>query len=188
MNKELIICVGISGSGKSTWTTEYVKNNPGYLRINRDDIRKTLVGNLTPDYYKQKNLSDIENLINTLEYSMFWAISRKFEGVIIDNTNLKSNYINKWVEAVDNFNQIMESSEAPQVCRVKFKLFDCTVDIAKERVYMRERGLQKVLCNILLHKERWSKDETLKYIDKQYNDYQLIKKTILEKYPTQILE
>lgn len=42
----VIITVGISGSGKSTWSTNFIKENPKYLRLNRDDIRKTLVGDL----------------------------------------------------------------------------------------------------------------------------------------------
>lgn len=51
--KKLIILVGISGSGKSTWATEYIQKNPDTLRINRDDIRKSLVGTLK-NYYPRR--------------------------------------------------------------------------------------------------------------------------------------
>ena len=66
MKSEVIINVGISGAGKSTWTTQFIKENPNYLRINRDDIRKTLVGDLN-GYYERKDLNRIETSINFIE-------------------------------------------------------------------------------------------------------------------------
>ena len=32
---EVIICVGISGSGKSSWCTQQLRTNKLYLRINK---------------------------------------------------------------------------------------------------------------------------------------------------------
>ena len=39
MKKKVLILIGIPGSGKSTWSTEFVKENKDWVRINRDDFR-----------------------------------------------------------------------------------------------------------------------------------------------------
>lgn len=39
-----IITIGISASGKTTWATEFVENNRGWMIISRDDIRAELMG------------------------------------------------------------------------------------------------------------------------------------------------
>ena len=41
---ELLILVGIPGSGKSTFAKELVKTNNKYVRVNRDDMRQMLKG------------------------------------------------------------------------------------------------------------------------------------------------
>lgn len=42
MKKKVIICKGLSGSGKSTFSNEYKRNNPNVLIVTKDDIRKTM--------------------------------------------------------------------------------------------------------------------------------------------------
>lgn len=39
MTRNIIITRGLSGSGKTTWSKGFVKKNPTYKRINRDDLR-----------------------------------------------------------------------------------------------------------------------------------------------------
>ncbi len=41
---KIIITRGIPGSGKTTWAKNFVKNNPNYIRISRDDLRSILIG------------------------------------------------------------------------------------------------------------------------------------------------
>jgi predicted kinase len=36
----LLILQGPPASGKSTWAKEFVKNNPWYIRVCRDDLRR----------------------------------------------------------------------------------------------------------------------------------------------------
>jgi len=176
MDKEIIICVGISGSGKSTWTTKFLKENHNYLRISRDDIRKTLVGDLN-GYYQRSDLNDIERFINKIETDLYTSINYNHRNIIIDNTNLKIQYINKWIDlAEDDYYDI------------KFKLFNVELDEAKHRVHIRE----KVGNNNLLYAQTYvydeaQKDLSLQYIDKQYKDYQLIKEYILKHYKEKII-
>lgn len=171
MNKEIIICVGCSGAGKSSWTTQFIKDNPNYLRINRDSIRLTLVGDLD-GYYQRKDLNSIEMLVNQVEESLFYKIYNNAEyNLILDNTHLKQSYINRWFK-------IFEDYELATTERVnfKFKLFDIELEEAKDRVACRDFPIDIDL-----------NDLALSYIDKQYQDYQNIKAWLLNNYKDKII-
>jgi predicted kinase len=43
-NLKVILTVGLPASGKSTWSTNFVKENPLYCRVSRDDFRYMLSG------------------------------------------------------------------------------------------------------------------------------------------------
>lgn len=63
--QQVIINVGVSGAGKTTWSTQYMKKNIGNYRINRDSIRLQLVGTLD-DYYQRKDLNYLEKLVTEI--------------------------------------------------------------------------------------------------------------------------
>jgi predicted kinase len=161
MKKEIIILVGISGSGKTTFASNFMKENLNYLRVNRDDIRKTLVGNLN-GYYQRKDLNELEQLVTELEESMSDVLLCN-DNIIIDNTNLKQRYINKWIKY---------SQDTDIYHNLKFKLFDISLEESQRRVCKRES----------LHNF-----EDLNYIEKQYNDYQEIKKWLISNYKDKII-
>jgi adenylate kinase family enzyme len=188
MDKEIIICVGISGSGKSTWTTKFLKENHNFLRINRDDIRKTLVGDLN-GYYQRSDLNKIEEVINYMETKFFHDIWGMNKYPIIDNTNLKEKYINKWITNVNQYNSARALGFYPNspVLDFKFKLFDIELEEARFRVHIRETGRERVLYNAVIQQEKAMNDKSLDYIDKQYKDYQLIKEYILKHYKEKII-
>ena len=163
MNQQIIINIGVSGSGKTTWSTEYIKNNPNTFRVNRDDIRKTLKGDLV-DYYKQSGLelSSIEDLVSIIENNMIKTILLKRYNVIIDNTNLGSRYINNWIELTNNFVSPVD---------IKFKIFDeVDKEVLKQRIRHREGEFAYT-----------------EYIDKQLIQYKVISDYIKKTYPNQIL-
>jgi hypothetical protein len=102
--QEIIFNVGVSGSGKTTRTIDFIRNNPNYLRINRDDIRKTLVGDLM-GYYNRKDLNTIESIVTKLENNIGeLALLRKYS-LIVDNTNLSIKTINEKLKIIENFNK-----------------------------------------------------------------------------------
>lgn len=171
--KEVIICIGISGSGKSTWTTKFIKENSNYLRINRDDIRKTLVCNLD-GYYQRRDLNTIETKVNHIEDFLFdniWGINKY---PIIDNTNLKQSYIYNWIFKVNEYNSQKAQGLYPDspILDFKFKLFDISLEDAERRVAKRE-NMQTF--------------EDLNYITKQFEQYKQIKQWILNNYNDKII-
>jgi predicted kinase len=82
---EVLVLVGIPGSGKSTWAKDFVSNNSDWIRVNRDDFRDMLK---TSQTCENKIEDMITGLVNDVISS---SLSRKLN-VIVDNTNLKVKY------------------------------------------------------------------------------------------------
>lgn len=172
MNIKVVICAGVSGSGKTTWSTQFIKENSDYLRINRDGLRYTLTGD-TVSYYQREDINKSEAIINHLESQLFLAYTNNKYNIIIDNTNLTQKYINKWFRLAqlnkDKYNA--ENPDNPIDYDIQFKFFDCEVSRAKLRVTHRD-----------------TPPYSLDYIDKQYNQYIDIKKWILDNHSDKIIE
>lgn len=169
----VIICVGISGSGKSTWAKEFVKNNHNYLRVNRDDIRRVLVGDLV-SYYTREDVNILEGIVSSIQNQSIDRIRYKEYNLIIDNTHLRIEYIKFIIDYIG------------PGCTVQFKLFDCDLNVAKNRVM--ERDIWKIAEDKYGQNTHDLTDEPqVVYIDKQYKQYQSIKKWLLEVYPDKII-
>lgn len=157
MKKQTIICcVGISGSGKSTWATEMCKNYDYIRRINRDDLRKQLVGALE-DYYKREDLWKLEeDITKIINLQIDFLLNQGYD-LILDNTNLSLKYINELRLTYE------------KVANIEIKIFSCDLETAKRRILRRE-------FNCATNDEIIT-DKRVDYISKQYNNYQkLIKK------------
>jgi predicted kinase len=141
MNQEILVLVGPSGSGKSTFAVEYIKNNPKTIRVNRDDIRKQIVGELKQDYYNKSNLKELENIVTDIQHQNIRHSLLQGYSVIIDNTHLKSNYIQ---DIVDKYNHLAD---------IKLKLF----------------VLDEINCKIRVSNRDSITDTS--YIDKQVRDF-----------------
>lgn len=167
---KVIINVGVSGSGKSTWSTEYLKKTPNTVRINRDDIRKMLFGTLE-DYYSRKDLSYREGVVSEVEELLFVHALGKKQDIIVDNTNLKTTYVRKWTDFILGWNKNILEDEKPY--EVKFAIFsNRDVDDLIQKVEKRD--------NILLAK----KDN---YIHKQYDSFWKIQDWVLNTYPNDVI-
>lgn len=120
--KKLIvkILIGVPASGKSTWSKEFVRKNPSWVRINRDDYRFMLRNEPTCE-------PKIEDMITGLFYGAVDAALSKKLNVIVDNTNLKRRYIDEMVEYVQ------------YRADVEFMVFDVSLEEAIERDKKREK-------------------------------------------------
>ena len=117
--KKVIILIGIPASGKTTWSLEFIKNNPDYVRIGRDAYRLMLRNEL---FCEPK----IEDLISKLLISSVHKALMKNFNVIIDNTNLKQKYITEFIE------------EFKYDADIDYHVFDISVDNAIERDKLRD--------------------------------------------------
>ena len=165
----VIITIGISGSGKSTWSTQFIKDNANYVRCNRDDIRRVLVGDLV-SYYTRKDVNRLEDIVTGFQYEAIRDIIDSYNyNIIIDNTNLRKKYIQDVINEFEDY------------CTIQFKLFDCDLLEAKNRVAKRDN------YPLSFDENHVYICPAVDYIDKQYQQYQSIKKWILEKYPNNII-
>lgn len=118
-NLKILILIGIPASGKSTWSKDYVRNNPNYVRVNRDDFRSML---------KNSQLCEnkIEDMITGLVENVIAECLGKKLNVIVDNTHLQLRYINAIIE---KFQYIAD---------IDYRVFDISLDKAIERDNNRE--------------------------------------------------
>lgn len=124
MEKELevIINIGVPASGKSTFTDAFIKKNPGWVKVSRDDFRYMLKG---VGFCEPKVEKMITYLVNQ---TIITALSNKFN-VIVDNTNLKISSINEIKNLVKEY------------ASVRYMVFDVPLKTLLERDAIRERSV-----------------------------------------------
>jgi predicted kinase len=120
--KKVMILTGLSGSGKSTFARQFCKDNPNWLRVNRDDLRRSLLPVSLPEYWQtwpddQKNR--IENLVNALQQTAIIEGLRQGWNVLIDNTNLRLSYINEFRKLLNAHSDAVE---------INYRLIDVPVN------------------------------------------------------------
>lgn len=78
---DLIICQGLPGSGKSTWSRSWVEEFPkSRVRVNRDEIRHQLGPYWIPTR---------EKLVTDIETNIILCGLRRGYNVVVDATNLR---------------------------------------------------------------------------------------------------
>lgn len=127
--QQVLIVTGISGSGKSTFAKQFVQDHPNWLRVNRDDLRKSLIPVSLNEYWKweEKQISRIEMLVSELQKAAVQEALRRGWNVLIDNTHLKQRYINELLKLTEEF-----------AVEVRFKLLEVPLEEAIERDRQRE--------------------------------------------------
>ncbi|MBD2753557.1 phosphatase domain-containing protein [Spirosoma validum] len=125
--KKVMILTGLSGSGKSTFARRFCVENSNWIRINRDDLRRSLLPVSLPEYWgtwpdHEKNR--LENLVNELQKTAILdGLSRGWH-VLIDNTNLKLSYINEFRKLV---------TAHVDTAEIQYKLIDVPIDECIQR-------------------------------------------------------
>lgn len=107
MTQVLKILSGLPASGKSTYATKWVADDPeNRVRINWDDMRAANAAWIPGKFHR-----DLENLIQA---QSFWEAEnalRAGKSVIVDNTNLTEKAKNKWRRLGENFRVTIEEQE-----------------------------------------------------------------------------
>lgn len=119
-DKNIIITIGLPGSGKTTWCKTFLKQNADYVKIERDDLRFGL---------KDIPIGDrkFETLITKLQYQMVHtALNSKFN-VILSDTNCNKKYLEAFL------------NEFKYKANITFKIFDTPIETCIDRDSKRER-------------------------------------------------
>jgi predicted kinase len=113
-NLKILIYIGIPASGKSTAAKEFLRNNPDWARVSRDDFRLMLRN-------EQMCEPKVEDLITKLvNQAITKALTRKLN-VIVDATNVREKYINEFIETFK------------YMADIDYRVFDISLDKAIER-------------------------------------------------------
>lgn len=123
--KKCILTIGVSGSGKTTWAEQFIKDNPTWININRDELRHQFVKD---EYGKEFSWKAWKRKDEKVIYDIWWdkineAVANKYiEGIIISDTNLSSSTRNKLFNFFQTAGFVVE-----------FKLFNIDFETAVER-------------------------------------------------------
>jgi predicted kinase len=118
--RKVLINIGLPGSGKTTWSKDFVSKNPDWVRVGRDDFRFMLKDSPILDPKGEKMLNDL--MTQTTRKALLSGYN-----VVLDNTHCKLKYIN---EAVASVNDLAD---------VDFRYFDVPMTTCIERDKLREK-------------------------------------------------
>jgi predicted kinase len=140
MNK-LILALGISGSGKTTWAKQWVKEDPiRRVRLNYDDIRCMLGEYWVPEREPLVKYIFDKSLVEAMELGY---------DIVIDNmSNLNSKHQAEYAKLVESHNDVYTQSQY----EIEHKWFITSVDVCIERDKNREVSVgEKVI------RQQWRK-------------------------------
>lgn len=122
--QQVLIITGISGSGKSTFAKQFCNENPNWLRINRDELRKSILTINLNEYWQGDNnfKQRVEALVNEMQNTTMRHALKRGWNVVIDNTHVKLAYINQLIKQLSDFE-----------IEIRFKLIDTPLEESIER-------------------------------------------------------
>ena len=128
--KQIILCVGVPCSGKSTWTNKILKdglNKENYFLISRDKIRQSLIGDKGNVEYWENYAAQIEETIIPIELFQLENLLTKGVNVIVDDTHSKIVDLERIIELAYFYDY-----------KVKIKIFEIDLLTSKERIKKRD--------------------------------------------------
>lgn len=93
---KLVCCIGVSGSGKSTYAKELLESGDCWWEINRDYFRFQEFCNGVEDWSKYKFTKERENTVTALCEERFLLATGFGVNIVVSNTNLNQKDIDYW--------------------------------------------------------------------------------------------
>lgn len=133
VNRKVLLNIGIPGSGKSTWTDEFLAKNPDWMKVGRDDFRFMLRNQPFLDFKAENMVSDM--VIKSARKALLTGYN-----VIIDNTNCKLSYINSFISSLND------------LADIDYRYFDTPLKTCIERDALREKKVGETIIK-KMHKD-----------------------------------
>lgn len=143
-----LLCVGISASGKTTFTEEFVKQRPWFVNINRDDIRFERLCNGERGWGKYKfNRKNEAKVSEFVSEKLAYAVHNE-KSVVISDTNLNPKHREALINRLEEYGY-----------EVEIKTFPVTLEEAWKRDAQRVNGVGQAV--IYRQWQQWNE-----YIDR----------------------
>lgn len=87
-DRQILLCVGPPANGKSTWSKDFVKNNENWIRVNRDDLLRSIwIGYKRRPKFKEIHEIELDIARDALECGF---------NVVVDDTNMNIDIVKAW--------------------------------------------------------------------------------------------
>ncbi len=135
--QHVLVLIGVSGSGKSTFAYQFLHQNPSYLRLNRDDLRRTLSGVSLREYWQweEARKNRLERVVTAMERAALRSALTGGWNVVLDNTHLRRQYLEEITTLVGR----TATNERP--VDISFRVIDVPLETAIERDRLRPEGI-----------------------------------------------
>lgn len=94
----LICCIGLPGSGKTSWAKQYIADHSGWVRVNKDDIRLQL----KHQGWKWSQLAENQTVVPERDRQIRTALGAGYS-VISDDTNLAPKHLYALQDLADEY-------------------------------------------------------------------------------------
>lgn len=125
--KEILMLIGIPGSGKSTFSKKFIEDQKElgkkWTRVNRDSIRAMLG---YPS--SESEVLAYENAVTKIEDESIRAAIEAGYNVVVDSTNVQLKFIKEFID------------EFKTVANISFHIMETPIDVCIERNAEREEG------------------------------------------------
>lgn len=127
--QKIILLKGLPASGKSTAAKAWIKLNPEFERINKDDIREEL-GN--PPFSRK-----FENEVLKIQRERGLEILKSGKSLIVDDTNFAKKHKNFWKNIAE------KGIENSEISNIEFEIWEFTTSLEEciERDSKREKSV-----------------------------------------------
>jgi len=130
MEKTIVLTIGASCSGKTTWAEDFRRNRSDVANLNRDDYRFNMFTGGVRDWSLYKFTKSHENLVSRTIDAAAAVLASEGKNIIISDTNLNPKIRQKWVDFADKHGYTKE-----------FKCFHESWDELVKRNTQREGGI-----------------------------------------------
>lgn len=181
--KKVLILIGLSGSGKSTLARQFCRDKPDYLRVNRDDLRRSLLSVSLSEYnqtWPEHQRDRIERMVNELQTTTITKGLAQDWNLLIDNTNLRPSYLSQFrklllrqPEPVEVTYQLVDTPVEECIRRDKYR--DDSVGEAVIRRQAQQLAVMKKQFDFkpeILSPADWVEAITVAEVDSTPTDYQ----------------
>lgn len=100
---KIIMTLGVSNSGKSTYAANYIKDNPNTIELNRDDVRFNYISPNAKSWSEYHHTDFNEELITDIVHKKFIKAIREGKDVIISDTNLSPYTRARWIQIANDY-------------------------------------------------------------------------------------